>query len=272
MPTAATGLNTEQLDFFRIHGYVAVPEFFSGRDLAALQAEVVRLQTAGLLRNVATSGNGSTPSNMQRNLQLCPCIEHSSLIRAIPFHERLQAAISQLIGDPFMLQLDQIFLKPGGDGMGTNWHQDNAYFKISDPRMGVAAWISIHDATIANGTLHVVPDSFATALPHERDGYSDHHIRCFVEEDKAVAMEVPAGSVVFFYFGTPHATRGNTTEHDRAALALHFVRTEYATTDLLDPQRKYHPILTGPDATGGMAEYGQRVADTWEAEVTKLLD
>jgi phytanoyl-CoA hydroxylase len=272
MSTIAKGLDTQQLDFFRRHGYVAVERFFSGRDLEALQAEVKRLQREGLLRNVATDGNGTTLSQSQRNLQLCPCVQHSKLIRALPFHESLLSAISQLIGDPLVLQLDQIFLKPGGDGMGTNWHQDNAYFKISDPTMGVAAWISIHDATIANGTLHVVPESFTTALPHERDPGSDHHICCRVDQSQAVAMEVPAGSVVFFYFGTPHATRGNNTDQDRAALALHFVRYEYATPDVLEPNRSYHPILTGTNASGGLAEYGQRVGGTWEAEVSKLLD
>ncbi len=272
MSNVITGLATEHVSFFRTHGYVVAPGFFAGRDLAALQAEVTRLQNAGRLRNVATDGNGVTTSTAKRNLQLCPCVEHSPLIRALPFHERLLSAVSQLIGDPLMLQLDQIFLKPAGDGMGTNWHQDNAYFKISDPRMGLAAWISIDDATVANGTLHIVPDSFSEALPHERDPFSDHHIRCHVDESAAVPMEVPAGSVVFFSFGTPHATRGNTSDRDRAALALHFVRADHATPDLLQPNRTYHPLLTGPDASGGLAEYGERVAGTWEAEVSALLD
>ena len=40
-----------------------------------------------------------------------------------------------------------------GDGIGTNWHQDNAYFKIRDPMRGTAMWIAAHDATIANGTI-----------------------------------------------------------------------------------------------------------------------
>ena len=55
----------------------------------------------------------------------------------------------------FVRQLDHIFLKPAHTGIGTDWHQDNAYFKISDPTKGTAMWIALHDAHIENGTLHL---------------------------------------------------------------------------------------------------------------------
>ena len=67
--------------------------------------------------------------------------------------------LRRLLGPEITLHLDQIFLKPGRTGMGTAWHQDNAYFKIPQPLRGTAMWIAIHDATVANGTLRVVPAS-----------------------------------------------------------------------------------------------------------------
>ena len=42
-------------------------------------------------------------------------------------------AVSELIGDPYILRLDQIFVKPDRNGLGTSWHQDNAYFNIENP-------------------------------------------------------------------------------------------------------------------------------------------
>jgi phytanoyl-CoA hydroxylase len=147
----------------------------------------------------------------------------------------------------------------------------NAYFKIRDPLMGTAMWIAVHDATLANGTLQVIPDVFRETFEHSRDPYSDHHIRCYPPEEHAVHVELPAGGVVFFCYGTPHATGPNQTDKERAGLALHFLHADYAQDDLIEPDRDYRPSLTGLEATGGLREYGVKVAGTWEAEVDRAL-
>jgi ectoine hydroxylase-related dioxygenase (phytanoyl-CoA dioxygenase family) len=264
-------LSQQQVETFQTQGFLAVPGFFTGMEVRAMQGEIQRFLTEKLLRNVATAGDGTTPSSEQRNLQLCPTYQHSRLFRALPFHSKVRAAVSALIGDPLVLQLDQVFLKPARDGMGTNWHQDNAYFKVSDPTKGTAMWVAIHDASVANGTMHVQSGAFRDALPHYRDPMSDHHIRCDVPEEAAVPIELAAGGVLFFYYGTPHCTRGNVTERDRAAVAFHFCRADFAPAELLDAQRTYHPYLTGPQATGGAREYGESVSDSWELEVQRAL-
>jgi phytanoyl-CoA hydroxylase len=260
-------LTTDQVSRFRRDGYVAVPQFYSSREVRALQAEVQRLKREGKLRNVATEGDGKTSSGQQKNLQLCPMYSHSDLFRAVPFDPKVISAISTLIGDPFILHLDQVFLKPGGDGMGTSWHQDNAYFQIRDPMKGTAMWIAAHDATVANGTMHVIPRSFLEKYEHKRDPFSDHHIRCWPPEEKEAAIELPAGGVLFFCYGTAHCTKKNSTDKERAGLAFHFLHAEYATDDLIAADRDYRPYITGPKATGGMREYGVQVAGTWDQEV-----
>jgi len=264
-------MTAEQVQHFREHGFVAVPTFFDARETAAIRAEVERLQREGYLRNVATDGDGKTTSQTIHNLQLCPMYRQSPLFRSLPFAEKVVGAVRDLLGDPLILHLDQVFLKPGKTGTGTQWHQDNAYFRISDPLMGTAMWVAVHDATIANGTLQVIPDVFRTAFEHSRDPYSDHHIRCYPPEEQAVHLELPAGGVAFFCYGTPHATGPNTTDHERAGAAFHFLRADYAKDDLIAPDRDYRPYLTGPQATGGLREYGEKVAGTWESEVAKAV-
>jgi phytanoyl-CoA hydroxylase len=267
-------LTTVQVEQFRTHGYVAVPTFFDAEETAAIRAEVERLQRDGLLRNVATDGDGATTSQTKRNLQLCPMFDKSTLFRALPFAPRVTEAVAQLLGDPVVLRLDQVFLKPAHDGAGTNWHQDNAYFQISNPLLGTAMWIAVHDATVENGTLHLIPDAFATLLKHSRDHDSDHHIRCYPDESQAIPIELPAGGVVFFAYGTPHCTLGNRSEADRAGAAFHFVHASCFADDpalRADVRPDYFPILTGPDATGGKKEYGQVIADTWPLEIAKTL-
>jgi len=264
-------LSASELRQFREEGYTAVSRFFDERETAAMRAEIERLTRDGKLRNVATEGDGATPAARLKNLQLCPMYRHSDLFRALPFHPRVVEAVTQLLGKPVLLHLDQVFLKPPGDGMGTAWHQDNAYFKIADPMKGTAMWIAIHDATVENGTLHVIPGSFREAYPHERDPYSDHHIRCYPPEARALPVELPAGGVCFFCYGTAHCTRENRSDRERAGVAYHFLRTDYAQGDLVAPDRDYRPHLTGPEATGGEREYGIRVVGTWDREVERVL-
>lgn len=267
-------LSEAQVNDFRRHGYTSEPQFFDRDETAAIRLEVERLQKDGLLRNVATDGDSKTRSVSRRNLQLCPMYMHSGLFKALPFAPRVAAAVSQLIGDPVVLRLDQVFLKPARDGMGTSWHQDNAYFRIKDPLRGTAMWIAVHDATVANGTIHVIPDRFNVPLEHRPDPNSDHHIRCWPDESLAVPIELPAGGVAFFAYGTPHCTLGNSTDQDRAGVAYHFVNGDNFDEDMQikeHPLSGYHPILSGPDATGGVREYGTDVASTWPGEVARLL-
>lgn len=266
-----TGLSPEQVRHFMAHGYVAVPDFWQPCEVAAMQAELERLKRDGLLRNVATDGDGKTHSSTIANLQLCPMYNKSDFFRAMPFAPKVIASVSQLIGDPFLLHLDQVFLKPGRHGAGTNWHQDNAYFKIKDPMKGTALWTAVHQATVANGTMNVIPDGAQVVYEHSRDPYSDHHIRCYPPEDKAVAIELPAGGALFFAYGVPHCTRANNTDHERAGMAMHFLHADYAQSALIDPARDTRPYLTGPQASGGRREYGVTVAGTWDQQVARML-
>jgi phytanoyl-CoA hydroxylase len=248
----------EQVTFFRTEGWLAVESFWSADEVAAMRAELERLKADGKLRNVATDGDGKTHSTTKINLQLCPMWPHSELFKAMPFAPKVVAAIEALIGAPALLHLDQVFLKPGKHGMGTNWHQDNAYFQTPDPLKGTALWTAVHDATLANGTLQVIPRAFAEPLPHERDGFSDHHIRCWPDETKAIPVEIKAGGVIFFCYGTPHATGANTTDHERAGVALHFLNSDQSG----QARSGFEPGKRPPLIADGAA---------WDAQVASVL-
>ncbi len=257
------------MEFFGREGYLAVPNFWDEREIAAMRADLERLKTEGKLRNVATDGDGKTTSTQKVNLQLCPISPHSRLFRALPFAPKVLEAVEQLIGGPVMLQLDQVFLKPGMHGAGTNWHQDNDYFGIKQAVQGTAMWTAIHDATAQNGTMRVIPRAFHEAIPHARDPDSDHHVRMYPDENEAVTIEIEAGGILFFNYGTPHATGPNLTQHERAAVAVHFLTCDAHASSKGASGRK--PILTGPDASDGQKEYGERIAGTWKAEVEQVL-
>lgn len=259
----------QQVEQFRTEGFCAVERFFDEHEVAAMQAEAARWQREGLLNNVRTEGDGQTASKQKVNLQICPLNPHSPLFRAMPFEPRVTETIAALIGDDFVLHLDQTFLKPARHGMGTNWHQDNAYFQIRNPLHGTAMWIAVHDATVANGTIRVIPRAFDEKLEHSRDPESNHHIRCYPDESKAVPIEVPAGGAAFFCYGTPHATGANNTDRDRCGVAFHFIHRD-AMNDNPEGNPPLGTELIEPHTTGGMAEYGCKVAGTWADEVDRL--
>lgn len=272
-------LETEQINQFQQDGWTFARNLFNGREVAAMQAEIERFKREGLLRNVATDGDRETRSETLTNLQLCPMFRHSELFRALPFETKVVNAVEKLIGSPIILHLEQVFLKPSGKGMGTHWHQDNAYFGVADPLHGTAMWIAIHDATIDNGTLQVIPGAFTELLQHVPDPYSDHHICCDPPEEllaTATSVEVEAGSVVFFCYGTPHCTGDNRSQSERAGVAFHFLQADYTETtsggNLVEEGRDYRPYLSGPLASGGLNEYGVKVAGTWETHVARSLE
>jgi ectoine hydroxylase-related dioxygenase (phytanoyl-CoA dioxygenase family) len=260
----------EQRAHFQEQGYVVVPNFFTERETTAIREEVERLRRDGFLYNVRTEGDGKTPSQVKQNLQLCPMSPHSRLFRILPFHSKVVEAVSELIGDPIVLHIDQVFLKPGRQGTGTNWHQDNAYFKIDDPLKGTAMWTAVHDATVANGTLHVLPGSHREVYPHERDPESNHHIRCYPPEERALPIEISAGGTIFFAYGVAHCTRGNNTDRDRAGIAFHFLNGDAVPATYFqnyDGARMPNPYLSGDSADGGRAVYGEDLRGAWEREV-----
>lgn len=248
-------------------GYAVVPDMFTDKEVQVMQAELNRLTEAGLLRNVSTAGDGQTEDTGSRNLQICPLSPRSEVFRMLPFAAKVRERVFALLGDEVFLQLDQIFLKPPRHGSGTNWHQDNAYFGIDDPTQGVGMWVALHDATVANGTMHIVPRSHERVFDHARDPNSNHHICCVVDEEHEDVrpIEMRAGGALFFNYGIAHCTKANRTDAPRAGLALHFLRGEYR--EPAGAKGPVRPWIGGAAATDGAAEWGAGLAGAWERTV-----
>lgn len=254
-------LTPSQVIHFRESGYLAVQGFFNPAETRAMQYEVERWLHEGSPRDVSTN------PGQRQNLQLIPLHPRSSLFRSLPFAPKVVDAVESLIGTPILKILDQMFYKPAHTGMGTRWHTDNAYFKLSDPMKGVAMWIAIHDANKENGALKIVPNAFHEDFPHQRDPDSDHHIRTRLDEDRAVYCELAAGGVVFFCFGTPHATSDNHTARGRAGVGIHFVNYEHMDGPGKERWERIH--LSDQRSTSGEKEYG--ASQDFQVEVDRML-
>ena len=256
---------------FDQEGYCLVPDFFDATDVQLMRQELQQLRDAGQLMNKCTDTDGKTYTDAYVNLQICPLSPHSALFRSLPYYGPVGDAIARLITPPFVLQLDQIFVKPASCGYGTNWHQDNAYFAAAqqEPHKGVGMWIAIDDTNVANGTMRLIPGSHKGMRQHRRDLQSDHFITCAdsVDESLAVPVEVQAGGVAFFNFGVVHCTKDNRSAHDRAGLALHFAETDIISYD----HAQDWPHIRGPEATNGLREYGVDLGAFWKTRRDEIL-
>jgi hypothetical protein len=119
--------------------------------------------------------------------------------------------------------------------------------------------------------MRVIPRAFATPLEHTRDPDSDHHIRCYPDETRAVTIELPAGGALFFAYGTPHATGPNATDQERAGVALHFLQVDQAGTARAGFEPTKRARLGGPGACGGAEVYGIDLGGAWEEEIARVL-
>ena len=244
-------------------GFIVKHHFFDASEVEIMQKETNRLLEEGTFRNVSTDEDGN-PSETSQNLQLIPLYDQSRIFRALPFQEKMIRVVSELIGDPYLLRLDQIFLKPARNGLGTSWHQDNAYFNIENPLKGLAAWIAIDDANSRNGAMQLIPGLHLQKFEHRRDPFSDHHIRCNPPEEQALTIEIKAGGVIFFCYGVPHQTGPNLSERLRAGLAYHYIHQDCITEQVHRfPNRCRY--MTGPKASGGKNEYGMEVENDFVA-------
>ena len=276
-------LEWRQVIFYKQCGYLVVENFWTDEEIRAIRVALHKLQLEGKLANVATTGDGKTHTSEARNLQLCPLSPEASIFRSLPFTTKVSIAAAQLLldkrvvgADDVLCYLSQTFWKPAKHGLGTSWHQDNAYFDVADAQSGMGMWTAVHDATKENGTIEIIPDIYSkSVLKHERDGDSDHHITCRkeIDESKAVPIELKAGGVLFFNLNTPHCTRANMTSKPRAAVAYHFVTAPQWVDRAFPLPEKAEwitPIVSGFGCSLGVVEYGER-ADNFERDVQDCL-
>ena len=125
-----------------------------------------------------------------------------------------------------------IFKQPriGGE---VRWHQDSSYL-ISKPCGVTGIWVAVEDAHRRNGCLWVQPGGHRSPLREiyqvdwkKRQGLlSELDTAPWPETSEAIAVEVPAGSVVIFHGHMPHYSQPNLSQVSRHAFTMHMAPAE----------------------------------------------
>jgi len=129
---------------------------------------------------------------------------------------------------PLLWQTMYIF-KPPHIGGEVRWHQDASYL-ITDPPAVTGMWVALEDATRDNGCLWMAPGGHRRPLReiYEVDWVARKGVLRDLDDTpwpgpaEAVAVEVPAGSLVLFHDHMPHYSSVNRSERSRHAFTMHF--------------------------------------------------
>jgi ectoine hydroxylase-related dioxygenase (phytanoyl-CoA dioxygenase family) len=223
-------------------GYVVLADALRADEVRALREEAVRIcrgelgaidggQPADAELPNAELPNAELPNDLVVRRYLCIHFPHklSGLMRATLTHPAVVDALTRVIGPDVEAMQSMLFIKSEGKP-GQAWHQDELFIPTRD-RSLTAAWIALDDATVENGCLWVLPGSHRPGVLYPDRDHDDPRFDCEVEaydfpyrDEDAVAVEVPAGSVVVFNGYLLHMSLPNTGRHGlRRALVNHYM-------------------------------------------------
>jgi phytanoyl-CoA hydroxylase len=218
-------------------------------------------QVKDLLKEIdCICGDNTLASHDKSRLEMEPDQPpHGMLVRRIyqpctyyePFRELSESAglldiVEKIVGPDIVFHYSKINMKPPAIGSVVEWHQDLAYYPLTNDS-SVAVLLYLDDADTGNGCLQVLPGRHhGDLMEHTQDGYFMGKIVTALDASKAVPLEAKAGSAIFMHALTPHASVTNTSSRSRRTLIL-----SYRAADAF-------PIYFG-EATGEMEMYTRLV-------------
>lgn len=139
------------------------------------------------------------------------------------------AEIARRLGfqDPGIVQSMYIF-KPPRIGGEVVCHQDSTYI-YTEPESCVGFWFALEDATLDNGCMQFIPGAHKAPLKQRNFRISDTELKTQVlddapwPEERKLAAEAKAGTLVIFDGRAPHLSGPNRSETSRHAYTLHVI-------------------------------------------------
>ena len=154
----------------------------------------------------------------------------SAPMRALLHHAGIVDVLREIVGPDVKCMQSMLFVKNAGKP-GQAWHQDETFIPTPDASL-TGVWIALDDATVDNGCLWVQPGSHRERRLWPSRACTDPRFDGAPESygwespewprEGGMAVEVPAGSVVFFNGFTLHRSLDNRRRSGfRRALVCH---------------------------------------------------
>jgi ectoine hydroxylase-related dioxygenase (phytanoyl-CoA dioxygenase family) len=225
-------VSSEQVEFYKEHGYLAGVRVLTDKQVEALRKELRELM------DPASPGNelfyefhANESGDPQRVLfhalgawRIAPGL-HDLL-----WNPAFVVPAAQLLGGPVRFWHDQLFCKPANHGGVVIWHQDYSYWTRTQPMAHLSCWIGLDDSTRDNGCVHYVPGSHRwNLLPREDFANDMDKIKSVLtveqnKEFKPVAIELKKGECSFHHPLMVHGSYENRTDSPRRAVVINVFR------------------------------------------------
>ncbi|MFT3965445.1 MAG: phytanoyl-CoA dioxygenase family protein [Sphingobium sp.] len=208
-----------QHEQFERDGYAIFEGIFAGEALDLLRSAC----DAFVLREEARMDAAGTDtigiSHRGKRYFANECQREQPELRRIVFSEAMADICRATLGDFAYFFFDQFVVKGPEGGLPFSWHQDSGYVVGNggppDHAPYLTCWCPLDDATLQNGTVRLVPGSHRNGVIEHRRVPMTNDLAVDVDDARAVAVEVPAGSVVVFSSCTLHATGANESDRPR---------------------------------------------------------
>lgn len=217
-----------EFDFSRLPAVFTTGDNDRGRDNYFFDSA---RKVSCFLEEEAVDRNGElkVPANQAVNKVGHALHDHLPVFAAFCRHERIrEALLTAGLDEAHLWQTMYIFKQPriGGE---VRWHQDASYL-LTKPASVVGLWLALEDATQSNGCLWMSPgahrgplrEQFSVDWKQGAGTLETLDSTPWPDHDQAVALEVPAGSMVMFHDHMPHYSSPNRSDQSRQAFTMHF--------------------------------------------------
>jgi hypothetical protein len=221
MWSVTLSLSTQQVQFFKTHGYVFPVTAFSAEEARGYRAAIEAYEA-------------QTGEEVNKRLKIKAHLAFP-WICAVARHPAIVSAVQALIGPDVLLFGASAFAKNARDPRFVSWHQDSAYYGL-DPHDEVTVWLALSRSSSESGCVRVLPGShLGPDLEHEETYASDNLLSRGqslrdIDETRAVEMPLEPGQFSIHQERTAHDSRPNRSDDRRIGLAFFYIPAHVRST------------------------------------------
>ena len=225
----------EQIEHYRLHGYVSGPRVLTDEQIAPLVQQIDDILEGRVAYPEHLMGQTVEKSTVKGQL---PAVKIVNLFRnddvfAEVWNNKLISGLAHdLMEGPVRVWEDQMIFKPPYDNQAVfAWHQDYTFWDHVGPDKMGTCWIALEDSTAENGCMCVIPGSHRWELNYKRTDVDVNDPDWLLKQpgipDDAdltpVPCEVKAGHCHFHHCKTFHGSYGNKTASTRRSYIIHMM-------------------------------------------------
>ena len=217
-------IDTAQIDFYREHGYLVVPDVLNESEIAAINSEIARLVEAS--REVRVNDDrydleDDHCASVPRVRRLKGPHRYSDPFAQLRSHPKVIAVLDKLWNNGIRFDMSKLNMKEPGGGAAVEWHQDWAFYPHTNDDLAAVGFM-LDDMTVDNGPLMIIPGSHTGPI-------YDHHtsgrfcgaidpIGQALDASTAVELLGRAGSITVHHVRAVHGSAPNLSDKPRKLL------------------------------------------------------